>query len=408
MPSNIRISLLILCLFWFLDSKFVFANQNPPIKLSDEAQISVITFGPYQGELWSAFGHNGIRVCDPLHNMDWMYDWGRFNFEQPNFFWNFARGQMLYSIGRTQKYPNVKSHYIKQNRSIKEQVLNLTETEKQTFFNYLEHNNLTENRTYLYNYVYDNCATKIRDVILKIVPKATLDLSFKVPEKSIRDLMDDYLSDQPWGDFIIDVALAYPIDEEATGHTYLFLPDYVHLALEGGTIESIVGTLPLIKESIVINVMKNQKQTVRTFTPFNTFVILFFIVGFITNKNFKNKKRTHWIDILLFSTVGLFGWWFVFLWGATTHLSMYNWNLLWALPIHFPLIFFLNQIKWRKSLSHIYKLFALLNVSLLFFWALIPQPLHLALIPLILTLILRSFYISYDLNKVPIKKSFKS
>ena len=48
---------------------------------------------------------------------------------------------MLYSIGRTQKYSNVKSHYIKQNRSIKEQVLNLTEKEKQTFFNYLEHNN---------------------------------------------------------------------------------------------------------------------------------------------------------------------------------------------------------------------------------------------------------------------------
>ncbi len=406
MPSNIRVFPLIFSLFSFLGTTFVSASQNQPIKLSVKAQISIITFGPYQGELWSAFGHNGIRVYDPLLDMDWMYDWGRFNFEQPNFFWNFARGQMFYSIGRTQKYPNVKSYYIKQNRSIKEQILNLTETEKQTFFNYLEYNNLTENRTYLYNYVYDNCATKIRDVILKVVPKATLDLSFKVPNKSIRDLMDDYLSYQPWGDFIIDIALAYPIDKEATGNTYLFLPDYVYLALEGGTIENIVAPLPLIKDSIIINEMKNQKKTVRTFTPFNTFILLFFIVGFITNKNFKNKKRTKWIDVLLFSVVGLFGWWFVFLWGATTHLSMYNWNLLWALPIHLPLIFCLNQTKWRKSLSRIYKLFALLNVFLLFFWALIPQPLHLALIPLILTLILRSFYISYDLNKAPIKKSF--
>ena len=234
-----------------------------------------------------------------------------------------------------------------------------------------------------------------------MVPKATLDLSFKVPKKSVRDLMDDYLSDQPWGDFIIDVALAHPIDNEASANTYLFLPDYVHLALEGGTIENIVDTLPLIKDSIAINVMKNEKRTQSTFDPFNTFVLLFFIVGFITNQNFKNKKRTHWIDVLLFSLVGLFGWWFVFLWGATSHLSMYNWNLLWALPIHLPVIFFLNQPKWRKALSRAYKFIALLNLCLLLFWALIPQPLHMALIPLILTLVLRSFYISYDLNKAP-------
>ena len=401
MPLKIRVFTLIFGLFWFLGATFKSNSQNQPIKLSDEAKISVITFGPYQGELWSAFGHNGIRVFDPLLDIDWMYDWGRFDFEQANFFWNFARGKMLYSIGRTQKYPNVKSYYIKQNRSIKEQVLNLSQAENQAFFNYLEHNNLPANRTYLYNYVYNNCATKIRDIIQEVVPAAVLDLSFKVPKKSVRDLMDDYLFDQPWGDFIIDVALADPIDDEAAAITYLFLPDYVHMALEGGSIENIMDTLPLVKDSITINVMKNKKRSQRTFTPFNTFVILFFIIGYVTNKNFKNKKRTHWIDLFLFSIVGLFGWWFVFLWGATSHLSMYNWNLLWALPIHLPLIFFLNHPRWRKPLSRAYRFIGLLNLLLLLFWALIPQPLHMALIPLILTLVLRSFYISYDLNKTP-------
>ena len=401
MPLKIRVFTFIFNLSCFLGVTFTLADQNQPIKLSKEAQISVITFGPYQGELWSAFGHSGIRVYDPLLDMDWMYDWGRFDFEQKNFFWNFARGKMLYSIGLTQKYPNVKSYYIRQNRSIKEQVLNLTQTENQAFFNYLENNNLPENRTYLYNYVYDNCATKIRDIIQEVVPNVTYDLSFKVPKKSIRELMDDYLYDQPWGDFIIDVALAYPIDEEAKANTYLFLPDYIHLALDGGTIENIGDTIPLIKDSITINIKKNEKRTHSTFTPFNIFVLLFFIIGFITNKNFKNKKRTHWIDLLLFSIVSLFGWWFVFLWGATSHLSMYNWNLFWALPIHLPLIFFLNHPKWRKSLSRVYKFIGILHIFMLLFWALIPQPLHLALIPLILTLILRSLYISYDLKEAP-------
>ena len=158
---------------------------------------------------------------------------------------------------------------------------NLSHAENQAFFNYLEHNNLPEHRTYLYNYVYDNCATKIRDIIQEVVPAATFDLSFKVPKKSVRDLMDDYLSDQPWGDFIIDVALAHPIDNEASANSYLFLPDYVHLALEGGTIENIVDTIPLIKDSTAINVMKNEKRPQSKFNPFSTFVLLFFIVGFI-------------------------------------------------------------------------------------------------------------------------------
>ena len=108
MASTIRVFTLIFSLFCFLGAAFKSSSQNQPIKLSEEAQISVITFGPYQGELWSAFGHNGIRVFDPLLDMDWMYDWGRFDFEQTNFFWNFARGKMLYSIGRTQKISRCK------------------------------------------------------------------------------------------------------------------------------------------------------------------------------------------------------------------------------------------------------------------------------------------------------------
>ena len=400
MPSTIRVFTIIFSLFCFLGSAFKSIGQNHPLKLSEESQISVITFGPYQGKLWSAFGHNGIRVYDPQLDIDWMYDWGRFDFEQANFFWNFARGKMLYSIGRTQKYPSVKSYYIKQNRSIKEQVLNLSWAQNQAFFNYLEHNNLPENRPYLYNYVYDNCATKIRDIIQKVIPKSTLDLSFKVPKKSVRDLMDDYLSDQPWGDFIIDIALAHPIDKEAPADTYLFLPDYVHLALEGGTIENDTSNLPLIKASLSIHEEKIKKSSQSTFTPFNLFVLLFFIIGFFTNRDFKNKKRTQWIDLCLFSMIGLFGWWFTFLWTATSHLSMYNWNLLWALPIHLPLIFFLNKPKWHKSLSRIYLIIAIINLLLMLFWALIPQALHIALIPLILALVLRSFYISYDLKKL--------
>ena len=86
MASTIRVFTLIFSLFCFLGAAFKSSSQNQPIKLSEEAQISVITFGPYQGELWSAFGHNGIRVFDPLLDMDWMMTGVDLILNKPTFF----------------------------------------------------------------------------------------------------------------------------------------------------------------------------------------------------------------------------------------------------------------------------------------------------------------------------------
>ncbi|MDH5609183.1 MAG: DUF4105 domain-containing protein, partial [Cyclobacteriaceae bacterium] len=96
-------------------------GQVAPIRLSDEATISVITFGPYQSELYSVFGHSGIRVKDPARNIDWMYDYGRFDFRQKNFYLNFAKGEMRYSIGRTKEFVRLRDYYISENRFVKEQ-----------------------------------------------------------------------------------------------------------------------------------------------------------------------------------------------------------------------------------------------------------------------------------------------
>jgi hypothetical protein len=375
------------------------------IQLSGNAQISVITFGPYQGELWSAFGHNGVRVYDPDRNIDWIYDWGRFDFDQANFYWNFARGKLMYSIGRTQDFGRYKNRYVYEDRFVYEQVLNLTPQEVQRYFDYLENNNLPENQEYSYNYVFENCATRIRDITQEIVPNAEFNHSYKVPEKSVRDLMDDYLDYQPWGDFVIDIALADPIDEEARAETYMFLPDYIYLSFENSFIKSDSGNIPLIRKTNKIYEPKNEPVAVGWFTPINFFVLLFFVVGFITNKNFRTLKRTHWIDVILFSFVGFLGWWFTFLWFVTDHLSMYNWNLLWAIPLHLPFVFFLKREKWRPYLARFYRYTAILNVLILVFWALIPQPLHFALVPLILTMALRAFYISYDLGRIKLPKT---
>ncbi len=394
MHTQFRIPLLILGLF-FVSPDDSFSQ----IRLTENARVSIITFGPYQGEIYSAFGHSGIRVYDPDQNLNWVYDYGRFNFNQENFYWNFARGKMLYSIGLTKDFEWYKNRYIREDRYVYEQVLDLSPKEVQSFFDYLENNYLPENREYFYNYVFDNCATKIRDVVVDVVPyEIEFDYFYK-EDKTIRDLMNDYLGYQPWGDFIIDLGLGLQIDREATGSEYMFLPDYIFHAFSKSTVVRDSVQVPLVRETIILYEPESSNERVGLFTPLNTFIFLFFVIGLITNRNFKTQKRSHWLDVVIFTVIGIFGWWFTFLWFGTEHLSKYNWNLLWAIPFHIPLVYFLKKESWKPLLSRVYRFLAVLHCLTLVFWVIIPQPLHFSLIPLLLILILRSFYISYDLGR---------
>ena len=137
------------------------------IQLSDKAKISVLTLGPWQGQVYTAFGHSAFRVYDPVNNIDDAYNYGVFDYNRPNFYLNFARGHNIYKLG-VMDYKNFEYSYIYYNRYIHEQVLNLSQDQKQRLFDFLQWNALPENQEYLYDYFYDNCATKIPEVILEV------------------------------------------------------------------------------------------------------------------------------------------------------------------------------------------------------------------------------------------------
>jgi hypothetical protein len=257
-----------------------------------------------------------------------------------------------------------------------------------------------ENREYSYNYVYDNCSSKIPEILDKIFPGRIEYNEFYVEEGlTVRDLMDRYLTWQPWGDWIIDVGLGFEIDKEADPKTYMFLPDYVKLALDSAVLQRDGVTVPLVKESLQVFEPVPETYANGVFTPFNAFILLFFVVGFFTNRDFKREKRSHWVDVVLFSFVGILAWWLVFLWTATDHLSQQNMNVLWALPLHIPLVYLLNVKRFHRFLLAYFQIVGAWYLVLLIIWEAIPQPLHSALIPLVITMILRCFYIAYALRR---------
>ncbi len=368
-------------------------SSNNAQTLSGDATLSVLTLGPDQAELYSAFGHSAIRLSDPVNNWELIYNYGVFDFDQPNFYLNFARGKLYYKLG-LQPYDRFRDAYIRNNRSIIEQTLNLDSIERQRLFDFLQWNAQPENSNYYYNYIYDNCATKIRDVLDTVFEgNIKYDYSYVKQELTFRDLMDIYLPEQPWGDLGIDICLGTGIDIVATGYHYMYLPDYIELGLAGAMRKKDGTEQPLVASREVIYQSTPEPPQGSTLTPQIAFIVVFLFFGFISFKDLKRGKRSNWVDLLLFNVTGIVGWLLLFLWFLTDHISANNFNLLWAIPFHFPVALFLLKKEKPKFLQRYFLAVAIVLGFLIAIWGFWPQNLHDSLIPFALLLLIRAILV---------------
>src|SRR5690606_28776993 len=170
-----------------------------------------------QGEdLYTTFGHSAFRVTDPGLGIDVVYNYGTFEFDPPMFYVDFARGKLLYSLSRAH-FRDFLLEYEIQNRWVKEQILDLTPKQVNELFRFLETNYLPENRDYKYDFLFDNCATKI-PAVLKNVFKEDLVFSedYLSDHYTFRELIHQNLITNSWSSFGIDLALGSVIEIEAT------------------------------------------------------------------------------------------------------------------------------------------------------------------------------------------------
>lgn len=365
-------------------------------KLSEQSTISVITCGPYPEEVSFVFGHSAFRVHDPQARIDYSFNYGVFDFNKPNFALNFALGNNLYMLG-VHDYQLFKNSYIEDNRYIHEQVLDLSQIQKQKVFDYLMWNALPENKFYRYDYFYDNCATKIRDVIVTVLKDdVSFDGSYITTSYTIRQLTDLYLKPQPWGDLGIDICLGLPMDKRASPYEYMFLPDYVESGFDHATIKKDNRSVPLVAEKKIIYESHIEQRGTGLTHPLYVFSFFALIVLGLSSWDLKRKKRSNWFDIFLFGVTGLLGVLLLLLWFFTDHkAAANNFNLLWALPIHLVAVLaFWKNPAWLTS----YFLgTAILQGLLLLTWWILPQQLNTALIPIAIALLARS-YTQYHLR----------
>jgi len=366
-------------------------------QLSEKATVSVITCGP--GDvLYTSFGHSAFRIYDPENKLDRIYNYGTFDFNAPNFYLNFAKGNLTYQLA-TQSFSRFLRIYKYENRWVKAQELNLTHTEIQQIFEFLENNAKPENKDYQYDFFYDNCATRIEDVIKTVLKdKVEFSNAHITETKTHRELINDYAKEFKWGKFGIDLALGSVIDDEATKDDFKFLPDYIFEGFENAIIKRNNVEFPLVIRTYNLNkTIDNNilKPLDFLLTPFVIFTFLSIIGLLICYKDFKKNRRTKSLDFLIYFISGLIGIAVVLLWFATTHTTTYkNLNLLWAFAPNLIVAFYMvkNTIpKW--VLKYNYMLLSFIGIMLLI-WVLKVQVFNIALLPFVLLLSIRFLLIN--------------
>lgn len=389
---------IILVLFSLLFSIQLLGQQ---IQLSERAHIGVITCAPFQGELYSAFGHSAIRVYDPVNRIDYAYNYGTFNFNQPNFYLNFTRGRLLYKLS-VQSYPDFRYYYLYYNRWVHEQIIDLNQQQKQQLFDFLQQNAQPENQEYLYDYFYNNCATIIRDVFVNVLgDKIKFDDTYITTDYTIRDLTDLYLKEQPWGDLGIDICLGLPMDKKATPYDYMFLPDYIESSFNHATIITDSGSKPLVKETVISDPPDKPMVFDSAPHPWTVFGALLVVVIAVSFFDFKKKKVSRWVDFALLFITGTIGCLLFILWVATDHkAAANNFNLLWAFPTNLIAAFLLFG-KQKEILKKYFGFLTGITLLLLITWVFLPQQLNVFLIPVVIALAMR-----YGLNYYLRKKAY--
>ncbi len=354
--------------------------------LSKEAKISILTCGPGE-ELYSKFGHSAIRVKDPVNRMDLIYNYGVFDFTQPNFYLNFAKGRLDYMLVRHRSSDFINQYRI-EGRSVVEQELNLNTQQQNKLLQFLENNAKPENRTYSYHFFFNNCATKMIDVI----DLASSDINFEeefIPQnKSFRALINDRLDLNSWGALGIDIALGSKIDNVATDYQHRFLPENIELQLKNSSI----GTEALVaSQRELIPQTKSNESSFSVVSPLVIFsLILVITLGLII----KTVSITYWSSTL-FGLAAAVGVGILFLWFLTDHdMTQNNFNILWANPL---LLILIASKKIKPKLIkaiHLIILFGILFIPIIALSGL--QSFNFTLYPLItsLTILLVKSYLN--------------
>ncbi len=378
-----RLKYFIFCLF--MGVAFSVQSQS-----TDSIRFSLLTCAPGT-EIYSLFGHTAIRYENYTRRIVVVFNYGMFSFNTPNFIFRFVAGETDYQLGIT-PYSYFEAEYAMRGSSVYQQVLNLTQSEKERLLTILENNYLPENRIYRYNYFYDNCTTRARDKIEECIEGKVV-YPDSLSGKSYRSIVHEFTAGSPWNEFGIDLCLGAEADKEINKRQQMFSPFYMKYYASNAYIVDAGGTRrPLIlDETKIVDVEPDEVQPGFVLSPLMCGALFLALCVVMAWGQWKTQRFWWGWDIVLYGLQGLAGCIIAFLFFFSVHPTVgSNWLLILFNPI--PLLYLpfmvYKAVKRKKDYYHVGNM-----VYLTLFITILPfcgQEFNLTVLPLALGLLVTS------------------
>lgn len=361
---------------------FATIAEAQPVQLSERSYIEVYTCAP-GNQLYSQFGHTAIGVFDHQRGIDEVFNYGTFSFNTPHFYLKFCAGKLLYQL-TSESFSQFVYSYERRGRQVVGQRLNLTLAQRQHLFDLLSENCLPENCDYQYDFFFDNCATRVLDMLYRAFGDSlTYIASDTLPLPTMRDCIHPYLAGSQWTKAGIDLVLGSITDRRATTRQQSFIPDKLHDYLA----ECQIDTLPLVLQTRTIV----EPTIVYDHTPWllSPILILSLLMIAVVIMTFRLPATALVIfDRIYFGIIGLMGLLITLLWFATDHgATVGNLNMLWASPLFLVYIFTIGNAEkqWHKWL----RIILIAGNGIMIFGFLLPQSFNLCFYPLVAASLVR-------------------
>lgn len=385
----------VLFAFCILVSSIVSAQSDSTISIEsdNDLQVSILTCG-VGDDLYASFGHIGIRVKNSELGIDEVYNYGTFDYSDPDFYVKFTLGKLLYYLSKS-SFNDFMADYEFEGRSVHEQVLQLSDEKEVAIVAFLQNNIMPENRAYHYDFMLDNCATRIRDIFPLILgPEFYWGDVLNGKQISYRTVLNQYLGNKHWERFGINLLLGNPVDVNMTDENSMFLPDFLREGLKTAYYKDhlIVGQENVLLENKIV-----ESRTLNGPMWMMVGILILTILVFHVPAFNYLKPVIRFVLLLL---TGLLGFFILFMWLVTNHQACNdNYNILWAFPPNLIIAFLAH-----KKVVFL-KLYGLAAISFLMV-ALIIHVIGLQKLPLIelSPLLLSLMYIYIDMYKTNIQE----
>ena len=310
-----------------------FSNGACAVLQEDSITVSLLTCSPGK-DLYSMFGHSGVRVCNHTTGEDVVFNYGMFNYDADNFIYRFIKGETDYELGAEYAYGFFR-RYKANGHKVVEQVLNFNEQEKELLLDLLMENYRPENRVYRYNFLYDNCTTRARDMLEKTIELCNGKIIYSDAgwgKETFRTVLHRFTSPSPWVEFGIDMLLGAEVDETTTFREWMFIPSQYELSVDNGLIVAFSDSTAhgLLLDSYDVVSTDATESSALLITPNVVFAALLLSVVGICIFDIRRRKLLWGLDIVLMTLQGLAGIVVSFLFFFSEHPAVgSNW-LVWV------------------------------------------------------------------------------